>query len=60
MEAAKEESLRLRPEEKSNTKKAMDEITEILNKYNCEPLCIPQKIYGQQVYVWAVNEIKPK
>lgn len=44
--------------EKTPAQKCMSEIEEVLNKYNCEPLCVTQRSFGQQIYVWAVNEIK--
>lgn len=34
----------------------MNEIMEILKKYNCELICEPKKIYGQTVFVPVVNE----
>lgn len=43
---------------KTEAEKCMAEIEESLRKYNCEPICIARKYYGQQVWVWAVNEIK--
>lgn len=45
-------------QEKTVQQKCMAEIEEALKKYNCQPLCIPQNMYGQKVYVWAVDEIK--
>lgn len=44
--------------EKTQAQKCMDEIQDVLNKYNCEPLCVQQRSFGQPVWIWAVNEIK--
>lgn len=44
--------------EKTPSQKCFDEMQPILEKYNCEIICIPQTMYGQKVYVPMINEIK--
>lgn len=44
--------------EKTPQQKCMEEIEQALSKYNCEPLCVQQRSFGQPVWIWAVNEIK--
>lgn len=43
---------------KTKAQECMEEINAILEKYNYEPICVPQKMYGQNIWVWAVQEIK--
>lgn len=43
---------------KTKTQECMEEINATLEKYNCEPICIAQKMFGQPVWVWGIQEIK--
>lgn len=45
-------------QEKTPSQKCFDEMQPILEKYNCEIICVPQTMYGQKVYVPMINEIK--
>lgn len=45
-------------QDKTPSQKCMDEMQPILEKYNCQIICIPQKMYGQTVYVPMIEEIK--
>ncbi len=43
-------------EDKKPGEKCLAEITEILKKYNCQLICVQQKMYGQTVYVPVIEE----
>lgn len=58
METAVQEIKKNGQAEMTSAQKCMREIEEILNKYNCAPICAPSKYFGQNVMVWAVEEIK--
>lgn len=45
-------------EEKHKVQLCTEEIDEILKKYNCEMIVVPQKHYGQTVYVPVIIESK--
>lgn len=45
-------------EQKTSAQKCMEEMQPILDKYNCQIICIPQNMYGQKVYVPMIEEIK--
>lgn len=43
---------------KTPSEQCAQELDELLKKYNCELVCVPQNMYGQRVYVPMINEIK--
>lgn len=43
--------------EKKPGEKCLEEITEILKKYNCQLICQPKKMYGQTIYVPVIEDI---
>lgn len=43
---------------KTQPEQCMEEIQAVLDKYNCQIICIPQNVYGQRVYVPMIEEIK--
>jgi hypothetical protein len=44
--------------QKTNAQQCAEEIEEIYKKYNCEPVCHQQLMFGQIVWVPGVREIK--
>lgn len=43
----------------TKTEQCMEEVQAILDKYKCEIVCLPQKMYGQTIYAPMISEIKP-
>lgn len=45
-------------DEKSSGEKCLDEVKAILEKYNCQLICVPQMMYGQRIFVPIIEEKK--